>query len=75
MRTNTSLPPSSYEGVMKGTKFGPMVIAHDPDASNLMWLLDWRGSAQLRMLHGKKRLSICERDAIRAWIREGALNN
>jgi hypothetical protein len=25
--------------------------------------------------HGKKKLSTCDRDAIRAWIREGAKNN
>jgi hypothetical protein len=31
--------------------------------------------AQMRMPHGKKKLSICDRNAIRAWIREGAKNN
>jgi hypothetical protein len=60
---------------MKGTKIGKMVIPGDPETSNLMWLLDWRASAELRMPHGKKKLSICDRDAIRAWIREGAPNN
>jgi Planctomycete cytochrome C len=66
---------TTYEGVMKGTKFGPMVIAGDPESSNLMWLLDWRAAPQLRMPHNKKQLSTCDRDAIRAWIREGAKNN
>src|SRR4051812_39670814 len=28
---------STYEGVMRGTKFGKMVIPGDPDSSNLMW--------------------------------------
>jgi mono/diheme cytochrome c family protein len=69
------LDMTTYEGVMKGTKFGPMVIARDPDSSNLMWLLDWRAAPQLRMPHNKKQLSKCDRDAIRAWIREGAKNN
>ena len=41
---------------------------------DLMWLLDWRASPEVRMPHGKKKLSICDRDAIRAWIREGAKN-
>jgi mono/diheme cytochrome c family protein len=71
----SGLDLTSYEGVMKGTKHGPMVIARDPDSSNLVWLLDWRGSAQVRMPHGKKKLSTCDRNAIRAWIREGAKNN
>jgi mono/diheme cytochrome c family protein len=65
----------SYEGVMKGTKFGPMVLPGDPDSSNLMWLLDWKASPELRMPHGKKKLSKCDRDAIREWIRQGAKNN
>src|SRR4030095_2864452 len=71
----SGLDLTSYEGIMKGTKFGPMVIPRDPDSSNLMWLLDWRASPQLRMPHTKKQLSRCDRDAIRAWIQEGAKNN
>jgi len=66
---------TTYEGLMKGTKFGAMVIPRDPETSNLMWLLDWRASPEVRMPHGKKKLSICDRNAIRAWIREGAKDN
>jgi mono/diheme cytochrome c family protein len=65
----------TYEGLMRGTKFGPMVVPGDPDLSNLVWLLDWRAKAQLRMPHGQKQLSTCDRSAIRTWIREGARNN
>jgi mono/diheme cytochrome c family protein len=71
----SGLDLTTYEGVMKGTKHGPMVIARDPDSSNLMWLLDHRGKAETRMPHSGKKLSTCDRDAIRSWIREGALNN
>jgi len=71
----SGLDLTTYEGVMKGTKHGPMVIAKDPDSSNLLWLLDWRASPEVRMPHGKKKLSTCDRDAIRKWIREGAKNN
>ena len=71
----SGLDLTSYAGVMKGTKFGPMVIPGDPESSNLMLLLDWRASAELRMPHGKKQLSSCDRNAIRAWIREGAKDN
>jgi Planctomycete cytochrome C len=66
---------SSYESVMKGTKFGAMIIAGDPDASSLMRLLDWGVSPDIRMPHGKKQLSTCDRDLIRTWIFEGAKNN
>jgi mono/diheme cytochrome c family protein len=71
----SGLDLTTYEGLMKGTKFGAMVIPRDPDSSNLMWLLDWRASPEVRMPHGKKKLSICDRNAIRAWIREGAKDN
>ena len=71
----SGLDLTSYEGVMKGTKHGRMVIPRDPDSSNLMWLLDWRASPELRMPHGRKKLSTCDRNDIRTWIREGALNN
>ena len=71
----SGLDLTSYAGVMKGTKFGPMVIPGDPEASNLMRLLDWRASAEIRMPHGKKQLSICDRDTIRTWIFDGAKDN
>ncbi len=66
---------TTYQGVMKGTKFGPMVIAGNPETSNLMRLLDWEVPPQIRMPHGQKQLSVCDRDAIRTWIREGAKDN
>jgi mono/diheme cytochrome c family protein len=72
----SGLDLSTYERAMKGTKFGPMIVPGDPAGSNLMWLLDWRGKPETRMPHGKnKKLSVCDRDAIRAWIRQGAPNN
>jgi len=40
----SGLDLTSYEGLMKGTKFGAMVTPRDPEGSNLMWLLDWRAS-------------------------------
>ena len=71
----SGLDLTTYEGLMKGTKHGPMVIPGDPDSSNLMWLLDWRASPELRMPHGTKKLSTCDRTEIRRWIQEGAKNN
>jgi hypothetical protein len=71
----SGLDLSNYAGVMKGTKFGPMVIPREPETSNLMLLLDWRVSAALRMPHGKKQLSSCDRASVRNWIRQGAKDN
>jgi hypothetical protein len=66
---------TSYQGVMKGTKFGPMVVPGDPEMSNLMRLLDWRVAPAIRMPHGKKQLSSCDRASIRTWIFQGAKDN
>ena len=71
----SGLDLTTYTGVMKGTKFGAMVTPGDPDTSNLIWLLDGKASRELQMPHGKKKLSICDRDAIREWIRQGAKDN
>jgi hypothetical protein len=66
---------TTYQGLMKGTKFGPMVIPGDAESSNLMMLLDWRVSPEIRMPHGKKQMSICDRNDIRKWILQGAKDN
>jgi mono/diheme cytochrome c family protein len=71
----SGLDLTSYKGIMAGTKFGPMIVPGDPDSSNLMRLLDWRTSPQLRMPHNKKQLSVCDRNDLRAWIRQGAKDN
>jgi mono/diheme cytochrome c family protein len=73
--TASGLDLTTYEGIMKGTKYGPMIVPGNADASNLMWLLDWKASPQLRMPHGKDQLPVAERDRLRAWIRQGAKDN
>jgi len=71
----SGLDLTSYGGLMKGTKLGRMVIPREPESSNLMLLLDWRAAPALRMPHGKKQLSSCDRSSIRTWIRQGAKDN
>ncbi len=66
---------TSYDGLMKGTKLGPMVVPGDPLTSNLMVLIDGRSDKSIQMPHGKKKLSQCDRDLIRRWIKQGAKNN
>ena len=66
----------TYEGLMKGTKFGPIVVPGDTTTSNLVVLLDGRADKSIQMPHGtKKKLSICDRNLINTWIHEGAQNN
>jgi hypothetical protein len=69
----SGLDLTSYDGLMKGTKFGPMVIPGKPDNSNLIVLID--GKAKVRMPFGHKALPSCLRDIVYGWIFEGAKNN
>lgn len=71
----SGLDLTSYDGLMKGTKHGPMIVAGDPVTSNLMVLIDGKADKSLQMPHGKKKLSSCDRDLIRKWIKQGAKNN
>ena len=63
----------TYQSVMKGTKFGPMVVPGKPDESNLIVLID--GRAKIRMPFHHKPLPNCLRQNIWSWIFQGAKNN
>ena len=64
-----------YEGLMRGTKYGPMVVPGDFVTSNLMVLLDGRSDPSIRMPFHRGRLRQAYINIIRHWIREGAMNN
>lgn len=63
----------TYQSVMKGSKFGPMVIAGRPDESNLVVLIN--GEAGIRMPFNHKPLASCLRQNIWTWIFQGAKND
>jgi hypothetical protein len=66
---------TSYAGLMKGTKFGPVVIPGEPDASTLVALIYGRTSKEIRMPFGHKPLPDCLRSNVWTWIFQGAKNN
>ncbi len=65
----------TYEGLMKGTKHGPVVVPRSAVTSNLITVIDRRTDPELWMPHQKKRLSKCERLIFRFWVSQGAKNN
>jgi len=71
----SGLDLTTYQGVMKGTKLGRMVIPGQPDTSNLLVLIEGRAAPELRMPHGQKPLPSCLRDAVWSWIFQGAKDN
>jgi hypothetical protein len=65
----------SYESLMKGTKFGPVVVAGDPLSSSFYRLIAGKVDPSIRMPHGKEALSEKEIATVENWITQGAKNN
>jgi hypothetical protein len=67
---------TTYSDLMKGTNAGPMVIAGDPEGSNLLVLMEGRADPSISMPHGdQKPVSKQDIQIIRLWIEQGAKNN
>ncbi len=63
----------TYQSVMNGTKFGPMIIPGKPDESSLVALIN--GEAKIRMPFNHKPLPNSLRENIWSWIFQGAKDN
>jgi uncharacterized membrane protein len=65
-----------YDSLMKGTRYGPVVIPGDPLTSALVMLIEGRADPSLKMPHGDARpLTKGEIQAIHLWVEQGAKNN
>tara|TARA_B100000315_G_scaffold258633_2_gene311493 strand:- start:4722 stop:5120 length:399 start_codon:yes stop_codon:yes gene_type:complete len=71
----SGLDMRTYESLMKGTKYGSMIVPKSAFTSNLIAVIDHRTDTKLYMPHNKKRISKCERLILRFWINQGAKNN
>ncbi|MGF1641446.1 MAG: c-type cytochrome domain-containing protein [Rhodospirillales bacterium] len=69
----SGLDLTTYEGLMKGTKYGPIVVPGDSLTSNLAVLIE--GRAMVQMPHDQRPLLKCQQDIISTWVKQGALNN
>ena len=66
----------SYESLMKGTQFGPVVLPGDPLTSVLVMLIEGRVDPSLKMPHGDATTPTEEQIlTIRRWVEQGAKNN
>jgi len=67
----------SYENLMKGTQFGPVIEPGSSVSSTLARLISGNADPSLKMPHGagNKPLSESEVETIKAWIDQGAKNN
>lgn len=65
----------SYQAVMKGTKYGSVVVPSISSVSTLMFVLDGTVSRQISMPQEDHRLTPNRIENIRFWIDAGAPNN
>ena len=75
---------ADYDGLMQGTRYGPMVVPDNSESSSLYLVIAQKTSPEIRMppqhedafAEGRGRpLSEKEIQTIKTWIDEGALNN
>jgi hypothetical protein len=67
---------TSYDTLMKGTQFGPVVLPGDPLTSVLVMLIEGRVDPSLKMPHGDATTPTKEQIlTIRRWVEQGARNN
>lgn len=66
---------ASYETILKGTKFGPVIVPGSSIDSSLMRLIDHKVDPAIRMPHNMDKLPEDKIDVIRRWIDAGAKND
>ena len=65
---------NSYDGLMKGTKFGAVVIPGSSVGSTLHRLVSGQADPSIRMPHGQAALPAADVAKIATWIDQGAKN-
>lgn len=68
----TGLRLDSHEAIMKGTKFGAVVVPGSSVSSTLYRLVSGQADPSIRMPHGQAALPDADVAMIAAWIDQGA---
>ena len=72
----SGLNMESYELLMKGTKFGPVIVPGNALSSSLVILIEGKADPAIKMPHGSlQMITEQERETIKQWIQQGAKNN
>ena len=73
---SSGLSMVSYDSLMRGTRFGPVIKPGDSLSSTLVVLIEGRGDQSINMPHGDRQpLTEQQITTIRNWIDQGAVNN
>lgn len=66
---------STYDSLMKGTRFGAIIKPGDSLSSTLVMLIEGRADASIRMPHGRASMPREQTNTIKKWVEQGAKNN
>jgi hypothetical protein len=62
----------SYESIMEGTVYGPVIVPGDSRHSILNMLVEGRADISMRTPHP---LTVEDIETLRLWVDQGAINN
>jgi len=65
----------SYDAVMKGTRFGPVIVPGSAESSSLYLLVSGKADPSIQMPHGKVPLTGDQIKTIQLWIDKGAVKD
>jgi len=71
----SGLNMETYEGLMKGTKLGPIVNPGSSVSSTLVLLIERQAHPSINMPKDKPPIAADQIKTIRQWIDQGAKNN
>ncbi|MBE0622771.1 MAG: hypothetical protein IH605_19440 [Burkholderiales bacterium] len=71
----SGLDVTSYQALMKGGKYGPLVKPGDALSSSLNMLVEGRAHPSIRMPHGRAKLPDKDIEILKVWVNEGAKDN
>ncbi|WP_263771716.1 c-type cytochrome domain-containing protein [Propionivibrio soli] len=66
---------TSYDSLMKGTRFGAIVKPGDSLSSVLIMLVEGRADPSIKMPHGREPLPKEKIAVLKKWVEQGAKNN
>jgi len=73
--TKSGLDLASYYGLMKGTKFGPVIVPGDSASSSLILLIEHKTDPSIAMPYHQPVLPKEDIKKFKAWIDDGAKDN
>jgi hypothetical protein len=71
----SGLDTTSYQALMKGGRFGPLIKPGDALSSALNMLVEGRAHSSIQMPHGREKLPAKDIEILKVWVNEGAKNN